>query len=54
MDKKDIAVLETLTEKLEDLGKRMEKAYNEEKIEEFKKLKKEFLETQGKFSKKLK
>ena len=54
MDKKDISILETLAERLEKLSKDMEKAYNEEKVEKFKKLKKEFLDTQKKFSRKLK
>jgi len=54
MNKEEISILETLAERLEDLSKKMEKAYNEERIEKFKKLKKEFLETQKKFSNKIK
>lgn len=54
MDKKEISILETLAEKLGELSKKMEEAYNKENVEKFKKLKKEFLETQKNFSKKLK
>ena len=54
MNKKDISILETFAERLEKLSKDMERAYNEEKTEKFKRIKKEFLETQKNFSRKLK
>ena len=54
MNRDDILVLENLIEKSEELSKEMEKAYNEEDLDKFKKLKKDFLDVQKIFSKKLK
>jgi len=54
MDKKDIPVLINLTKRMELLSKEMEESYKNEEFDKFQKSKKEFLDIQKKFSKKIK